>query len=107
MAFLHEVDAYEKDSFFSQEEVAIGFALQVHVNMFSTEAVGFLTIFFWKTLPVPSISSRRLLSASVVRVLVLPLLWAVFENDNNYLPVRQVSQLSDYENPVKKGMLLQ
>jgi hypothetical protein len=63
---------------------------------------------------VPSIRSR--FSAPVASVLALPLLWADFENDNDYLPrgmtdrireaVRQVSQLPDNENPVKKAMLV-
>jgi hypothetical protein len=47
---------------------------------------------------------------------VLPLLWAVLENDNDYLPremtdriqetVVQVSQLPDDESPVKKVVLV-
>jgi hypothetical protein len=63
---------------------------------------------------VPSIRSR--FSTAVASVLALPLLWAVFENGDDYLPkgmtdrireaVRQVSQLPDDENPVKKVMLV-
>jgi hypothetical protein len=63
---------------------------------------------------VPSIRSR--FSASVASVLLaLPLRWAVFENDDDYLPrgstyhtreaVHKVSQHPDNENPVKKAML--
>jgi glutathionylspermidine synthase len=41
-------------------------------------------------------------------VLALPLLWSVFEDDNEYLPraVRSISQLPDGKNPVKKVWLV-
>jgi hypothetical protein len=63
---------------------------------------------------VPSI--RTWFTASVATVLALPLLWTVFKTDDNYLlremmgriqaAVRQVSQLADDKNPVKKVVLV-